>query len=324
MMREWGYRVFEENLRCSAFTDKKERCKRNHLPNYATCKQHSAGLQCTTLTKKMTCLTRLIKEVAIQLLIDKYFDHIYKLFPKFQTLVVPPLTVYYTTVGTAYDYLIRMRLEHEGSGASESLAFESRVVTSPFIASLCESQFTDKYKEEYAWAMTTYKEYLSTGLFTRDLAKCSLILSKGDVVYREGSTTYLDSDINEDVIEELCLLWKANEAVDLAVKEKAILNPNLGIPDIIVADCDLIIDNSLYEIKTTKELTKKKDHFRQLIGYYTLILIHKERGNMLDVNIDTLAIYNPRCCEIIKVPLEIEDHVLKEYLAAFKQVCKII
>ena len=122
----------------------------------------------TTVTKKKLFLTKLIKEKSIKTLIDEYFSGVYRTIPNFRTLIVPSLLMHHAMIGTAYDYLIRIRLERSNK-INTCLTEDSKIMSCTFIASVCQSQFTDQYKEAYDWAMTLYDEYLSTGLFTREL-----------------------------------------------------------------------------------------------------------------------------------------------------------
>jgi len=55
-------------------------------------------------------------------------------------------------------------------------------------------------------------------------------------------------------------------------KKRCVLNPTFGRGSSLVggADGDLIIDDTLIDIKTTKHLTFDREFFNQLIGYYVL------------------------------------------------------
>lgn len=78
-------------------------------------------------------------------------------------------------------------------------------------------------------------------------------------------------------------------------KKKIILNPTFGEGSTLVggADADLIIDNTLIDIKTTKDLKISRPIFNQLIGYYLIYLIGGI-DNHKDVNIENLGIYFSR------------------------------
>lgn len=82
------------------------------------------------------------------------------------------------------------------------------------------------------------------------------------------------------------------------------LNPKFGWFSYAIkgADADLILDDNLIDIKTTKNTTFKRDYWNQLIGYYILADCHNilcdKFGNLYDFekypNISTISIYFSR------------------------------
>ena len=75
-----------------------------------------------------------------------------------------------------------------------------------------------------------------------------------------------------------------------------ILNPIFGRASGLVggADCDLVIDDTLIDIKTTKYLALKREYFNQLIGYYVLSKIDQIQGAPRGYAIRRLGIYFSR------------------------------
>jgi DNA integrity scanning protein DisA with diadenylate cyclase activity len=71
------------------------------------------------------------------------------------------------------------------------------------------------------------------------------------------------------------------------------------------ADADLIIDDMLVDIKTTKSLELSKDYFHQLIGYLTLYYLNGviERKKSLP-EINKLAIYFSRFSYLYVIQVE--------------------
>jgi len=71
------------------------------------------------------------------------------------------------------------------------------------------------------------------------------------------------------------------------------LNPTFkNIP--LKADADLVVDDMLIDIKTTKNFQLKRNYFNQLIGYYTLYKIGGIDGMPLQNEIKKLGIYFSR------------------------------
>ena len=96
------------------------------------------------------------------------------------------------------------------------------------------------------------------------------------------------------------------------------LNPTFGIGSIMVsgADADMIIDDTLIDIKVTKHLDLKREYLNQLIGYTVLASIGGVDGAVRKTNIKFIAIYFARHGFLWKIPLA-EIGSLKK-LSAFK------
>ena len=79
-------------------------------------------------------------------------------------------------------------------------------------------------------------------------------------------------------------------------KKICLLNPTFKKASELVkgADADLVIDDMLIDIKTTKYLQNKQDYFNQLIGYYTLYRIGGISGMPATNKIKRLGIYFSR------------------------------
>lgn len=75
-----------------------------------------------------------------------------------------------------------------------------------------------------------------------------------------------------------------------------ILNPTFGKASRLVggADCDLVIDDAIIDIKTTKKLDLTRNYFDQLIGYYILYTIGNIDGMPTDCKVKRLGIYFSR------------------------------
>ncbi|MFT4413340.1 hypothetical protein ACLM5H_05725 [Fredinandcohnia humi] len=80
-----------------------------------------------------------------------------------------------------------------------------------------------------------------------------------------------------------------------------ICNPTFEKASLLVggADADVLIDNTLIEIRTESQFGYKADHMRQLIGYYILSLLTPSFPK-----IDKLAIFNPRFSRYVYITIE--------------------
>lgn len=158
---------------------------------------------------------------------------------------------------------------------------------------------------------------------------------------REGDLNldYLLIDsASQDVIRELDKLMLVFEekfmiSEIITQKSKVIFNPNFGLASLLVsgADADIFIDGTLYDFKTSKDKSLKKNDNLQLIGYYLLNELAIATGSdFLDfpytqMNIKKLAIYKARFGEVEyfdvtkHLPFEIVKQKLKEIAEHFKE-----
>jgi hypothetical protein len=74
------------------------------------------------------------------------------------------------------------------------------------------------------------------------------------------------------------------------------LNPKFGRASELVggADCDLVIDEALIDIKTTKNFQLERGHLDQVIGYYVLSKIGGIQGAPKGHQINQVGIYFSR------------------------------
>ena len=113
-----------------------------------------------------------------------------------------------------------------------------------------------------------------------------------------------DEDImsaDEADVEDLRNLTNLVNLDEWVTTKQCILNPTFGESSAYVggADADLIIDDKLIDIKTTKHLTFKREYFRQLIGYTIL----NWRENYMYKGISHLGIYFSRFGILFTFPI---------------------
>ena len=71
------------------------------------------------------------------------------------------------------------------------------------------------------------------------------------------------------------------------------------------ADADLLVDDTLIDLKTTKELEFSAETFRQLMGYYVLHEIGGfEKGIRPKLAIRHIGMYSSRFGVFVRVPVE--------------------
>lgn len=220
-------------------------------------------------------------------------------------LLAPPLTNNYSLVGTAFDYLLRFYIKRLNPDAVEhSWVSESALcylLMGPHGVPI-DYKIIEKVEKTIQYAKKAYSEYINTGIMNHDLFKTVLLLAQIDSVYREGARAiyrngFLDeSNIDENDIKDLRNLISIVKPEYFKSRKICILNPTFGKASRLVggADCDLIIDDAIIDIKTTKKLDLTRNYFDQLIGYYILYTIGNIDGMPTDCKVKRLGIYFSR------------------------------
>lgn len=228
-------------------------------------------------------------------------------------MVAPPMTTNYQAVGTAFDYLLRFILQrHNPKSICGPWIAESAIMIlknsirgynleTGKLSAGSESQVR-KAENILKRAKTLKSAFLLNGRVTNELLKISLQLACLDNVYRSSGYvaqifSAIDNSDKRD-IEDLKALIKAANAdlTRFAVKNSCILNPSFGPASVLVggADADIILDDMIIDIKTTKHLHIEPEYFYQLIGYYILSLIGKVEGLPSKCRITRVGIYFAR------------------------------
>lgn len=239
-------------------------------------------------------------------------------------------------VGAAFDYLLRLYLEHRRKGkvhssgewvadnAFKNLFALSKINKSKKIAVgfkkdilINRNHFEYTLVSEYIDAKGNYDKYLENGVLTDGLIKSSLFLARLDVYYRSGIIDPNFGKENDLDIADIQNIFKHINSKDFNVKKHCYINPNFGNASILVqgADADIIIDDLLIDIKVTKDIKLERNDLNQVIGYYILSLIggiNKEE-NLKPVK--NIAIYFARYGFLWKYPLSnfVNEQAIEEF-----------
>ncbi len=251
-------------------------------------------------------------------------------------LLAPPITKHYALVGTAFDYLLRFNLERIDVGTSTSkwiaenapdmIARRSTDIEITINADKRELQYNDndttfRAKKLIAQAKENKNQFLSTGKITDELLGSTLILAQLDIIFRTGRIDIEFGCIDPGDIQDLKNIYSITDFDLLVSKQRCILNPSFDEASKLVggADADLLIDNMLIDIKTTKLCTLKRDYFNQLIGYYVLTKIRGADGKANYANISKLGVYFSRFAylHLFEVKDFINDEKLSHFVAWF-------
>jgi len=230
-------------------------------------------------------------------------------------IVAPPLTTHYSLIGTAFDYLMRFYLKYlnpesiVSAWVAELAAERLRRYREYFII---RKGYTRDYIERtlvkagkiIRQAKAVSSTYQRTGKMTNELLESTVHLAQLDPIFRAG---LIDPNIGiaeKGDVEDLRNLISAVDAKIFKAERVCVLNPTFGEGSHLVggADCDLLIYDTLIDIKTTKALEFKRDHFNQLIGYYILYTIGGIDGNSKGA-IKNVGIYFSRYSAIHTIPV---------------------
>lgn len=199
------------------------------------------------------------------------------------------------TIGTAFDYLLRFKIEKLNPG----LVVRTQLIAEEHYGSLSDrhTAYGRRVKEILDTARENLDLYLVGDIEIADLCKDALMLGSIDIVFRAGGHRDAVGFIDMSLIEELKALIELVDDRKFIVRNHAILNPTFGSGSILVggADADLILDNTLVDIKTARNLHNKVGAFDQLIGYYILSRV----GGLY--TIERLSIYFARFDEFWSV-----------------------
>lgn len=244
--------------------------------------------------------------------------------PKFSVkkqILAPPVTKHYTLVGTAFDYLLRFYIGHlnlmkamvrkwvaESSIKAMKETREMRVWLDPRKPPLLvpiDDNLIAKANKMLSQAKATYSNYIQSGEMNEELMKCTILLAQLDTYFRAGIIGEDFGIIDDGDVADLQKLISLVNPDSFKVKELCLLNPTFGEASLLIggADADLIIDNALIDIKTTTQLEFKRDHFNELIGYYTLYKIGGIPSAPVEPKIENLGIYYSRYGELYTFPI---------------------
>jgi hypothetical protein len=215
-----------------------------------------------------------------------------------QKILAPPLTKNYSTVGMAFDYLLRFHLERLNPNAktrewvAENPALGDEIQIGRKVFSL--EKFIVKARKNHA-------EFLKTGKISEELIGSVWSLAQIEELYRSGR--YEDVMLLEKLgvidpqdIKDLRQLIKVMQPELFRAKKICVLNPIFGSASELVdgADGDIVIDDTMIEVKTIKNLELDRSYYNQLLGYFILSRIGRIVGTPSGHSIKRLGIYFSR------------------------------
>jgi len=205
----------------------------------------------------------------------------------------PPLTNHFGMIGTAFDYLMRFCLKYHNPEAKE------KTWVAEISCKLTEVNppVHKKAVKNLKFAKDAYSKFLKNGVLNEDIFKSAILLAQLDPIYRAG---YVDENmgiVDNNDIRDLRNLISLVNIEDFKANSYCLLNPTFNEGSILVggADADIVIDNQIIDIKTTKKLEISREMFNQIIGYYILGKIGGIGEEKIDIsNINEVGFYFSR------------------------------
>ena len=116
------------------------------------------------------------------------------------------------------------------------------------------SDLEKKIRQIVERARVDYADFLSSGRITDELVESALLLAQVDTIFRAKVVDKNLGDVHKEDIEDLSKLISLIDPQFFEASRLCLLNPTFGEASSLVggADADLVIDNAIIDIKTTK------------------------------------------------------------------------
>jgi len=234
-------------------------------------------------------------------------------------LLAPPLTNHYGLVGTAFDYLLRFYIGH----------LNPKAITNQWIADIAielirnDERLYKRASTIVSNAKENHSIFMKTGLISEDIFKSAVLLAQLDPIFRAGVVDENIGTVDDRDISDLRKLISIVEPKNFKAVELCLLDPTFGKASALVggADVDLVIDDMMIDIKTTKKFELQRDYFNQLIGYYILYRIGGIDGMPPKHEIRRIGIYFSRhgYLYLIDVHDVINQDTFSKFIEWFKE-----
>jgi len=250
-------------------------------------------------------------------------------------MLAPPVTKNYALVGIAFDYLLRFHLQYRNPKAHA----RNWIAEHGMVFLKTKKELFEQACGLMEQARLDYSLFLQTGKQTDSLVRSVVFLAKMDSLYRIGPfhPVFLPGQEGKSFRSKFLTPDERDEA-DLqkliAVlpkgifnsKRVCILNPTFGNASALVGggDADLVLDDMLIEVKTTKNFELSRYCFNQLIGYYCLYKIGGIDGARRNCRIRKIGVYFSRHAYLWSVTTKelAEDEKFERFARWFKRAAK--
>lgn len=179
------------------------------------------------------------------------------------------------TVGTAFDYLLRFLIQQLNPHTNGKRPWIAELVVHKHLASMPDLQAMGR--KIVIRARQDLKSFLTEGQISDALIESALMLATLDPIARVPTARIRKACesigiIQKEDLQDLKNLIYAVDKKTFTTSKLCLVNPTFGSASKLVkgADADLVIDDTLIEIKTVKDLELEREYFDQVLGYYVL------------------------------------------------------
>jgi hypothetical protein len=233
-----------------------------------------------------------------------------------QNLIAPSLTDHHIIIGKAFHTLLGMRLAYKYKSKIKGDSFLLDKVLGPWritIAKMDDSktirlgykgeirkskkQFIKTLEVENENVIKNEKQFNKDGIITDSLIKSVLYLSRLAISKKHRFQDPNLGNESESHVQDIKQLLLLADNKHFRVKNYIKINPKFGNYNNWVIgrpEGDLIIDDTLIEIKVTNELSLKRNHYNQLVCYYILSLVYRSFNSKYYKPIKSVGIYFAR------------------------------
>lgn len=239
-------------------------------------------------------------------------------------LLAPPLTNRYSTIGTAFDYLLRFYVKRLNPNTIDKGQWVAEIALALLQNN---SNLYARGEKVISQAKEREKTFLQTGQITDGLIESTLSLAYLDPIYRANrGHEYVGMPIDEKDIEDVRKLISIVNPDYFKARNLCLINPTFGTASILVggADADIVVDDNIIDIKTTKKFELQLRDFQQLIGYYVLHQIGGVGELQPKSEIKRVSIYFSRYAYLHTLDLQniINEDTFPSFLEWFKERAK--
>lgn len=216
--------------------------------------------------------------------------------PEPETLV-PPRAESPPRVGTAFDYALRAGLEARFEAVTRRPIAEVGLSMLRILNRGKQKKGDLGNVEERVERATRLLTELGTGSeLPVATASACYYLAGMDVVYRAGQTDQVGREATEHEVHELQDLYEIVPWKEFKPEKRLYLNPTFGEASSAVggADADVVIDNTIVELKTIKRQRPRIRMFRQLAGYALFAQRYGLNREGIGITVNHVAIYFSR------------------------------